>query len=159
MCVIERDQSRIKTTMESLDQTLTPQTVRDAGIDSAVGPEKDCLIEKTSSTTLKNRLSRLRSNSLKSATSRKSQRTYVEHDYEDHYFDSPLDPIEQETEQDEGTRRGPRGGVVEPFPSRLFRMLEDAEANEFDDLVSWQPHGRCFIVHCPTAFVEKIMPK
>ncbi|CAB9526848.1 stress transcription factor A [Seminavis robusta] len=112
----------------------------------------------TSTTMLESRLSRLRDNCRKSSR-RKSKRTYVKHNYDDHYFDPIIDPIEEETERDESSRRGPRGGVVEPFPERLYKMLRDAEPDKFENVVSWQPHGRCFIVHDPKAFVEEIMPK
>ena len=37
-------------------------------------------------------------------------------------------------------------------------MLDDAERKGFDDIVSWQPHGRCFVVHKVKEFVEQILP-
>jgi HSF-type DNA-binding len=51
-----------------------------------------------------------------------------------------------------------RGGVATPFPWKLHEMLEDSakEGNEW--IVSWQSHGRSFLVHKPRLFVEKIMP-
>jgi hypothetical protein len=51
-----------------------------------------------------------------------------------------------------------RGGVATPFPWKLHEMLEDSakEGNEW--IVSWQSHGRSFLVHKPKLFVEKIMP-
>ena len=44
------------------------------------------------------------------------------------------------------------------FPSQLHHMLDDAERRGFDDIVSWQPHGRCFVVHKVKEFVEQILP-
>ena len=44
------------------------------------------------------------------------------------------------------------------FPVRLHFMLGDMEADGLDHIVSWQPHGRCFIVHKPNDFAEKILP-
>lgn len=44
------------------------------------------------------------------------------------------------------------------FPSQLHHMLDDAELKGFDDIVSWQPHGRCFVVHKVTEFVDKVLP-
>ena len=44
------------------------------------------------------------------------------------------------------------------FPSQLHHMLDDAELKGFDDIVSWQPHGRCFVVHKVTEFVDQILP-
>ena len=37
-------------------------------------------------------------------------------------------------------------------------MLLDAELKGFDDIVSWQPHGRCFVVHKVKEFVDQILP-
>ena len=44
------------------------------------------------------------------------------------------------------------------FPLQLHDMLNDSEDKGFEDIVSWQPHGRCFVVHRPKDFVEHIMP-
>ena len=55
-------------------------------------------------------------------------------------------------------RRGPRGGVAQPFPEKLFEMLASVEKEGFSPIVSWQPHGRCFVVHNPKEFVSKVMP-
>ena len=72
----------------------------------------------------------------------------VFHDYHDHSNDiddgSP-DPIA-------------RGGVTTPFPIKLHQMLDDIERDGYGDVVAWQPHGRCFVVHKPKAFVNHIMP-
>ena len=147
--------------MDCPDQLEIPQTI-EGGVkaESAAGSTKERLTEKSSTTMLESRLSRLRSSgSRKAERAKKSKRTYVKHNYVDHYFDPFYDPIEQENEREEGSRRGPRGGVVEPFPGRLYNMLQDAEASEFDGVVSWQPHGRCFIVHDPKPFVKEIMPQ
>lgn len=50
-----------------------------------------------------------------------------------------------------------RGGVVVPFPWKLHEMLERV-ADEFSSVVSWQPHGRSFMVHNPDEFVQRVMP-
>jgi hypothetical protein len=56
-------------------------------------------------------------------------------------------------------KRGHRPGAANLFPAKLHLMLSSAEADGFDHIVSWQPHGRCFKVHQPTRFVDEIMPK
>ena len=57
-------------------------------------------------------------------------------------------------------RRGPRGGVLVPFPVKLHEMLSQAENySEINEVVAWQPHGRCFVIHQPKRFVEEVMPK
>lgn len=56
-------------------------------------------------------------------------------------------------------KRGHRPGAANLFPSKLHVMLASAEADGFDHIVSWQPHGRCFKVHQPSRFVDEILPK
>lgn len=79
---------------------------------------------------------RLRCSSAHSASHPLKQRTYVQHDYHDHYFD-PIYSDQEELNPD-APRRGPRGGVVTPFPERLYIMLSEAEKSGFKDIVSWQ---------------------
>lgn len=56
-------------------------------------------------------------------------------------------------------RKGPRGGVAVPFPARLFNMLESAAMEGLDEIVSWQPHGRSFLVHDKASFVKVMLPR
>ena len=44
------------------------------------------------------------------------------------------------------------------FPVKLHYMLSDMEADGLANIVSWQPHGRCFIVNKTEEFVSKILP-
>jgi len=55
-------------------------------------------------------------------------------------------------------RRGPRGGVTIPFPERLHSMLRDVERDGLSHCISWQSHGRSFLVHEPKQFVAEVMP-
>ena len=45
-----------------------------------------------------------------------------------------------------------------PFPLKLYEMLEDAEEQGFNDIVSWSSDGNGFMVHDTTSFVLKIIP-
>jgi hypothetical protein len=45
------------------------------------------------------------------------------------------------------------------FPGRLHKMLRGVEAEGLSHIVSWQPHGRCFVVHKPKEFVRDILHK
>ena len=45
-----------------------------------------------------------------------------------------------------------------PFPLKLHEMLDRIERDGLSHVVSWQPHGRCFVVHDQDKFVEVIMP-
>jgi len=74
------------------------------------------------------------------------------------YASSQDDPIpELNIKNSKGhQRKGPRGGVQAPFPTKLYSLLEE---NKFEDIISWQPHGRCFLLHRPKEFVRVVMPK
>jgi len=83
---------------------------------------------------------------------------YVEHNYHDHLHDPVL---EDTTDEATGAqkRRAHRGGVAVPFPEKLHYMLSRVDAEGVSHIVSWQPHGRCFIVHQPQQFVQEVMPR
>jgi len=49
-----------------------------------------------------------------------------------------------------------RGGKT--FPLRLHHMLSQVEMDGLSHIVSWQPHGRCFLVHRQDEFVNHILP-
>jgi hypothetical protein len=57
----------------------------------------------------------------------------------------------------ESHKKGPRGGITDPFPVKLHSLL-DASSDEFDHIISWQPHGRCFLLHKPQEFLKQVMP-
>jgi len=44
------------------------------------------------------------------------------------------------------------------FPWKLHEMLELADQEGYDNIVSWLPDGRSFKVYAPNDFVHKIMP-
>jgi HSF-type DNA-binding len=44
------------------------------------------------------------------------------------------------------------------FPSRLHGLLQRVDANGWSHIVSWQPHGRAFLVHKKEDFVKKVLP-
>lgn len=67
----------------------------------------------------------------------------VQHHYHDHSNDRPHEH-----------HHPARGGVVTPFPVKLHEMLHDLEEDELDHIITWQPHGRCFVVHKSAEFVR-----
>lgn len=107
-----------------------------------------------------------------------SQRHFVQHNYHDHANDPSISSpkntspeVSEDCESQKGTstntqrgarpkksRRGPRGGVVTPFPEKLHQLLENVDKEGYADIISWQPHGRCFIMHKPKEFVKVLMP-
>jgi hypothetical protein len=54
-----------------------------------------------------------------------------------------------------------KGGVTVPFPTKLHNMLEyiALHETELNVIVSWQPHGRCFLVRNTKAFGERVLPR
>ena len=87
---------------------------------------------------------------------------YVEHNYHDHKHD-PIEFVLPNIAliDDDGypRRAGHRGGVSTPFPEKLHELLETASEQGLDEIIGWQPHGRCFVVHKPKEFVEAVMTK
>jgi hypothetical protein len=74
----------------------------------------------------------------------------VEHHYHDHSHD-PYKIYEEE-------HHPARGGVTIPFPMKLHAMLDGVFREGLEDLCSWQPHGRAFVVHKPNEFVA-LLPR
>ena len=55
--------------------------------------------------------------------------------------------------------RRTRGGVTEPFPEKLHRMLKEVADAGDSDIISFYSHGRAFAVHDPDRFTKEVMPK
>jgi hypothetical protein len=45
------------------------------------------------------------------------------------------------------------------FPNLLYCLLENATDESYDDIISWQPHGRAFIIQDQRRFLETVMPR
>lgn len=85
-------------------------------------------------------------------TAKLNDRHFVVHDYHDHANDP-----DDETVEEEAQRR--RGGVSIAFPIKLHAVLDQVEADGLAHVISWQGHGRCFVIHKPKEFVDHVMPK
>jgi hypothetical protein len=57
----------------------------------------------------------------------------------------------------DGSRRM-RGGVIEPFPEKLHRLLLEVEAAGRSDVISFVAQGRAFAIHKPDIFFKEIVP-
>lgn len=55
--------------------------------------------------------------------------------------------------------RRPRGGIIEPFPEKLHRLLREAEEAGEADVISFFPHGRAFAIHHEERFCREVMPR
>lgn len=65
------------------------------------------------------------------------------------------DRLDLQQEDPHGTTRGGDG----TYALRLHEMLEDAEKEGHQHIVSWQPHGRAFRIHKEKEFADQIMPR
>lgn len=50
------------------------------------------------------------------------------------------------------------GACENVFPLKLHYLLQQAEKERFEDIISWVNDGAAFKVHDPKAFLEKVMP-
>lgn len=89
-----------------------------------------------------------------------SERIYVDHTYHDHLYD-PVDlpSAISLSNVNSKNKKGPRGGVTVSFPEKLHEMLCTVVKEGLEDIVSWQPHGRCFLVRKKNEFVNEVMPR
>jgi len=51
-----------------------------------------------------------------------------------------------------------RGGVIEPFPEKLHRLLLEVEAAGRADVISFVANGRAFAIHKADIFFKQIVP-
>ena len=88
-------------------------------------------------------------------TAKQNDRHFVIHNYHDHAHDE--DHETDDDHQEEGQHRG-KGGVAISFPLKLHAVLDQVEADGLAAIISWRPHGRCFLIHKPKEFVNNVMP-
>ena len=92
----------------------------------------------------------------------KYQRHLVVHNYTDHANSVCKDEDSSSASDWTNHRRQNAGGVKEPFPLKLHRMLQSEEEEEEENenhptsgtcssVVRWMPHGRAFIVLNPVS--------
>jgi hypothetical protein len=86
----------------------------------------------------------------------------VAHNYHDYANEAEkgeesLKDVYQHMEEHKQSFKLNHGGE-QNFPVKLHYMLSELEKDGMDDVVSWQPHGRCFLVHKQQQFVEQVLP-
>ena len=91
-----------------------------------------------------------------STSTGKRQPGVVSHDYHD-LKDAPI--MTEEAGGSGKLQAVRHRGAVKQFPSKLYDILSKAHEEGSESIVSWQPHGRCFIVRKPEAFTGEIMPR
>lgn len=91
----------------------------------------------------------------------KERRHVIQHNYHDRSCEMPAADdfarITGQTSLPTPTSLKKKGGVAIPFPLKLHELLEKAEEEKLTHIVSWQPHGRAFVVHQPKKFVTELM--
>ena len=76
----------------------------------------------------------------------------VVHNYHDH--------ANMTREEAEAVPKNSRkGGVSVHFPVKLHQILDRIERDGMAHIIAWQPHGRCFVIHKPRAFANRILPE
>lgn len=88
-------------------------------------------------------------------------RAVVDHTYHDHFHDPFVKCMDTPSrgKHDSGCKKLARGGVATPFPEKLHEMLAAAENLGFENVISWQVHGRAFLIHDKKNFVQSVMPR
>ena len=85
-------------------------------------------------------------------TAKLHTRHFVVHDYHD-YSTHTADMVQAPPAKPR------RGGVTTPFPQKLHEFLDQVERDGYAHVISWQPHGRCFVIHKPKEFEASVMPR
>lgn len=81
------------------------------------------------------------------------------------YFDRSLlpdPPSGEESSEEDGISKlpnAPSKKPIEPFPEKLYRIIEEAKENGQENIISFFPHGRAVGIHKPKMFIDEIMPK
>jgi hypothetical protein len=86
-------------------------------------------------------------------------RHIIQHNYHDHAND--VIDFDEYTGESIGLEAPikKKGGVAIPFPLKLHDLLDKVDEEGHQHVVSWQPHGRAFVVREPKTFVADLMPR
>lgn len=91
-----------------------------------------------------------------------SPQRFEEHEYHDHAHETrpPTSQHDRMIESGSCFAVGTNGlgGAGLSFPLKLHAMLSCMEAEGLSEVVAWQPHGRCFIIHQMDRF-EALLPR
>lgn len=79
-------------------------------------------------------------------------RAFVEHHYHDHSRDPMSKPVELVGARSESV-------MSRSFPEKLHLLLGTMAEEGLENIASWQPHGRCFVIHDKEEFVASIMQR
>ena len=92
-------------------------------------------------------------------TAKSNHRLYAEHNYHDYADAMDTNALDAADNNNAIVPRKVGGGVSVPFPVKLHDVLEIIQQEgKYEHIVSWQPHGRCFLIKNPKSFVEQVLP-
>lgn len=77
----------------------------------------------------------------------------TQHHYHDHANDAVVSSIQEGSE----TPSHPQSPSLMRFPIKLHYTLSQIEQDGLGHIMSWQPHGRCFVIHKPDEFKTCIL--
>jgi HSF-type DNA-binding len=69
-----------------------------------------------------------------------------------------IEKSQQGSEQMPANRKVNSNRADQNFPVKLHYILSELERDGLSHIVSWQPHGRCFVVRDQKEFVERVLP-
>jgi HSF-type DNA-binding len=90
-------------------------------------------------------------------TAKNHVRHFVVHDYHDHSQEKVPCCCDSRVALHQGCCIFSAATTL--FPMKLHIVLQDVANERMEHIVSWAPHGRCFLVHKPQEFVDKILPR
>ena len=85
----------------------------------------------------------------------KQQAAAVVHCYHDYAFVM----ANEAATMDEAVYNDPKTKLERNFPLKLHFVLAELARDGFADIAGWAPHGRCFVVHKPKDFEERVLSK
>lgn len=97
------------------------------------------------------------SNQISVASSPESRKTSFGSDLDKAGLDDSNHSLTKKTKRTSLPSTQPTAAI--PFPWKLHRILDDADAKGFNDIISWVPSENGFKVHKTKQFDEEIMPK
>jgi HSF-type DNA-binding len=81
----------------------------------------------------------------------------VQHNYHDHSSDKTIHPDSCCSGNCYSSLR--KEGTVISFPVKLHEVLDTVEREGQCNILSWQPHGRCFVIHQLDKFIRDLLPQ
>lgn len=84
-----------------------------------------------------------------------AEKILCQHDYHDNSMEMP-----NRDEWDKQIRNCERrSGVLSGFPQKLYHILRVVQADGYDSIISWLPHGRAFRIHKQHEFENTVLPR